>query len=426
MAKNWLKEIIEGWDAEIDWTNEEIKHLSGLLSLICENNNGTIYPDVKISDKAIREYKTQRVESVLNAFVARIARRIFGQYIPVCRTKSESFAVDLPFIEPTEHTLRINLNLASAEEIEKLPGIGPKTAQRIVSYRNANGYIKTLTELKKVDGISDKEIEKFARKVYLRRPSESITVTSDHGHNLINHPTFKNYVAFLKNGDVLASKYSKNPQDIKELIVTEIEGIKNDLENGPRLHGLSPGIRASKVKDRLKENVELKEYIEKNSIEGTHAVLLRDANYYYFIQKLLKTAKNKIRLVMFFFTFHDKKSHPSDKVMEELVKAKERGVDVKVILDHQDEDDPKASSVINKGAFDYLRKNHVPVTFDTEEIATHSKLLLVDDGHVVIGSHNWTAGSFFNYRDTSVYVNSARLSDIYDSHFESLWKEYSK
>jgi competence ComEA-like helix-hairpin-helix protein len=426
MAKNWLTEIIEGWDAQIVWASEEIEHLSALLLSICENNDGVIYPDLKMSEKSIREYKTQRIESILNSFVARIVRRVFKQITPVFRAKSDKFVVNLPFIEPTEHSPRINLNLATAGELEKLPGIGPKTAARITSYRKANGYIKRISELKKVNGISNREISKFAHKVYLKRASESITVKSEFGDNLINNPTFQNYIAFQKNNDILISKYSKIPADIKELIVTEIEGIKNNLETGSRLHGLSPGIRASKLKEKLKENSKLKKYIEENSIEDTHAVLLRDSNYYYFTQKLLKTARKKIRLVMFFFMFLDEKNHPSDKFMKELVKAKERGVNVKVILDHQDEDDPKASSIINKGAFDYLRKNKIRVVFDTEEIATHTKLLLVDDKHVVVGSHNWTAGSFFVYRDTSVYINSGKLSDIYNSHFESLWKKYRK
>ncbi len=49
--------------------------------------------------------------------------------------------------------LVVNINTATAAEFEKLPGIGPILAKRIVEYRNANGPFSTVSELTKVDGI---------------------------------------------------------------------------------------------------------------------------------------------------------------------------------------------------------------------------------------------------------------------------------
>lgn len=53
----------------------------------------------------------------------------------------------------------VNINTASAEELEQLPGIGPSTAQKIVSDRMANGSFKSLDDLKRVAGIGDKKFE---------------------------------------------------------------------------------------------------------------------------------------------------------------------------------------------------------------------------------------------------------------------------
>lgn len=49
----------------------------------------------------------------------------------------------------------VNINTASATELEALPGVGPATAQRIVEYRTAQGGFKSIEELKNVPGIGD-------------------------------------------------------------------------------------------------------------------------------------------------------------------------------------------------------------------------------------------------------------------------------
>ena len=54
------------------------------------------------------------------------------------------------FIEQT-----ININTASASQLESLPGIGPSLAERIVAYREANGPFRTPSDILEVSGIGD-------------------------------------------------------------------------------------------------------------------------------------------------------------------------------------------------------------------------------------------------------------------------------
>jgi competence protein ComEA len=55
----------------------------------------------------------------------------------------------------------VNLNTASATDLEGLPGIGAKTAAKIVDYRQKNGPFKKIEELMNVQGIGEKNFLKL-------------------------------------------------------------------------------------------------------------------------------------------------------------------------------------------------------------------------------------------------------------------------
>ena len=55
----------------------------------------------------------------------------------------------------------VNINTASVSDIEGLPGIGAKTAARIVEYRQKNGPFKKVEELMNVQGIGEKSFLKL-------------------------------------------------------------------------------------------------------------------------------------------------------------------------------------------------------------------------------------------------------------------------
>lgn len=57
---------------------------------------------------------------------------------------------------------KIDLNRATAAELDALPGVGPSTAEKIVADREANGPFRTVEDLKRVSGIGDKKFADLA------------------------------------------------------------------------------------------------------------------------------------------------------------------------------------------------------------------------------------------------------------------------
>lgn len=70
------------------------------------------------------------------------------------------------FDEETEYTMssdikntKVNINKATASELETINGVGPALAEKIIAYRTANGRFATVEDLKNVSGIGEKKFE---------------------------------------------------------------------------------------------------------------------------------------------------------------------------------------------------------------------------------------------------------------------------
>jgi competence protein ComEA len=59
----------------------------------------------------------------------------------------------------------ININTASQDELDTLPGIGPVTAQKIIAYRETYGPFATVEDIIKVSGIGPSTFERIKDRI---------------------------------------------------------------------------------------------------------------------------------------------------------------------------------------------------------------------------------------------------------------------
>lgn len=69
--------------------------------------------------------------------------------------------------EISSESLKVNINRAKTEDLQELPYIGEKIAERIVRYRKEHGVFKDYSELLNVKGIGPKILEKIKRYITL-------------------------------------------------------------------------------------------------------------------------------------------------------------------------------------------------------------------------------------------------------------------
>jgi len=65
---------------------------------------------------------------------------------------------------------KVNINTATLSELQTLPKIGPKIAQRIIDFREENGKFTSITDLLKVKGIGEKTFEQLKDMITVENP----------------------------------------------------------------------------------------------------------------------------------------------------------------------------------------------------------------------------------------------------------------
>lgn len=120
----------------------------------------------------------------------------------------------------------------------------------------------------------------------------------------------------------------------------------------------------------------------------------------------IKKAQKYIYVPVFYFTHKG--------LAEELVNARKRGADVKVIID--------ATSAVNKySQHKFLRQNSIPVKVENFAGKMHMKTIIIDDKVVFSGSMNFTkSGDIYN-DENCLKIENQQIAKNFKSDFLTIW-----
>ncbi len=134
-------------------------------------------------------------------------------------------------------------------------------------------------------------------------------------------------------------------------------------------------------------------------------------DYYVSVHKAVKEAKESIYIAMYIMRYHNIAHHPADALIKELIAAHKRGVKVKVILDEfakQTREGKKEPMC--RPAYEVLKENGVDVRFDSPEVLSHTKLVVIDEYLTFVGSANWSISAFKFNNESSVLIKSKKVA----------------
>ena len=81
--------------------------------------------------------------------------------VPPAREQRPASAPSADRPPPASEKGRISLNQAGAAALMSLPGIGPALADRIIAFRDQNGYFESVDDLARVQGIGPNQVERL-------------------------------------------------------------------------------------------------------------------------------------------------------------------------------------------------------------------------------------------------------------------------
>jgi phosphatidylserine/phosphatidylglycerophosphate/cardiolipin synthase-like enzyme len=123
----------------------------------------------------------------------------------------------------------------------------------------------------------------------------------------------------------------------------------------------------------------------------------------------IKRATHEVVVSMFLFKTNPDSSSRANLILEDLIAAQKRGVQVRVLLEKTNRRDASLDRE-NRATSRRLRRNGVQVLFDSPDTTTHTKTIVVDERFLFIGSHNLTHSALFYNHELSVLIDDPNLA----------------
>ena len=150
--------------------------------------------------------------------------------------------------------------------------------------------------------------------------------------------------------------------------------------------------------------------------------LLTNQNYFPALLKIIDEAQSEIFMSMFSFKAGVHKNSYPDRIVGHLAKAVKRGVKVVVILETTGKRSDELN-VQNRQTGKLLEEKGIEVYFDSPRKTTHTKLVVVDERFVILGSHNLTQSALKYNNEISVLMENPDLAKRCHNYMLTIIKE---
>lgn len=156
-SKEVDKKELEGLEIESEEENKEVMvHISGAVKnpgIIKLDSSKRVVDALEMAGGATDEADLDRIN---------LAARLHDEekiYIPkIGEAPKNEMASLMSSGSSGKASEKININTADSTELQKIPGVGAKTAEKIINYRLQNPF-SSIEDIKNVDGIGDKKFE---------------------------------------------------------------------------------------------------------------------------------------------------------------------------------------------------------------------------------------------------------------------------
>ena len=155
---------------------------------------------------------------------------------------------------------------------------------------------------------------------------------------------------------------------------------------------------------------------------GCQAILLTNEAYFPALLKAIDEAQSEIFMSIFSFKAGVHKNSYPDRILGHLAKAVKRGVKVIVILETTGNRSDELN-IQNRETGKLLEEKGVQVYFDSPYKTTHTKLIVIDQRLVLLGSHNLTQASMKYNNEASILLDSSELAKRARDYMLTIMKE---
>lgn len=135
---------------------------------------------------------------------------------------------------------------------------------------------------------------------------------------------------------------------------------------------------------------------------------LPDVEYYETLITFLDNARERIDMAMFLFKTTGSPHNRPAKILDRLIAAQRRGVNVRVLLENSGYD--KGINTENRHVANKLQKNGITVVFDSPRSTSHVKMVVVDGRYLFVGSHNLTHAALADNHEFSLLIDNQDLA----------------